>query len=294
MLLDLISPERRPSARNRGATLFEIQAALIPEQNRFPYQSTQELVLAVETTIDSGSAEEYFIYFHGISDNEYDTIEEALREAQLQSSVRFTFENALDAAILRIMPRSEHHRVGTNLFSELREKIASIPSHGSQSVQEFAATRLQIPRVRSKEGDESLGPATRVGWHAWPSVMIELGYSGGLDFLRLDAKWWLINSGGKTRFVIIVQIMTNPLGLRIECWKMIPSGRRQTRQTRAWIPEQVQDFDIDEEGVVTSASPELSIPYDCIFDEPSDNASDVVFTKAELSSFTLWMFNLLR
>ena len=294
MLLDLISPERRPSARNRGATLFEIQAALIPEQNRFPYQSIQELVLAIETTIDSESAEEYVIYFHGISDREYDTIDETLREAQLQSSVRFTFENALDAAILRIMPRSEHHRVGINLFMELSGKIASIPNHGRRSVHGFGATRLQIPRVRSKEGDQSLGPATRVGWDAWPSVMMELGYSEGLDFLRLDAKWWLINSGGKIRFVIIVQIMTNPLGLHIECWKMIPSGRRQTRQTRAWIPEQVQDFNIDEEGVVTSASPELSIPYDCIFDEPSDDASDVVFTKAELSSFTLWMFNLLQ
>ena len=294
MLLDLISPERRPSVRNRGATLFEIQAALIPEQNRFPYQSAQELILAIQTIIDSRSAEECFIYFHGISDREYDTIEEELRKAQLQSSVRLTFENALDAAILRIMPRSEHHRVGINFFMEIRAKIASIHSHGGDSVHGFGATLLQIPGVRSKEGDQALGPATSPGWGAWPSLMIELGYSGGLDFLRLDAKWWLINSGGKTRFVILVQIMTNPFGLRFECWKMIPSGRRQTRQTRAWIPEHVQDFNIDEEGVVTSASQKLSIPYDCIFDEPSENASDVVFTNAELSSFALWMFNLLQ
>jgi len=294
MLLDLISPERRPSARNRGATLFEIQAALIPEQNRFLYQSTQELVLTIQTIIDSGSAEEYFIYFHGISDSEFDTFEEELRKARLHSSVRLTFENALDAAILRIMPRSEHHKVGVNLFTEITAKIASIPSHGSRSVQWFGATQLQIPRVRSKEGDQALGPATRAGWSAWPSVMIELGYSGGLDFLRLDAKWWLINSGGKTRFVILVQIMRNPFSLRFECWKMIPPGRRQTRQTRAWIPEQVQDFNIDEEGVVTSASRKLSIPYDCIFDEPSDNASDVVLTNVELSSFALRMFNFLQ
>ena len=161
MLLDLISPERRPSARNRGATLFEIQAALIPEQNRFPYQSIQELVLAIETTIDSESAEEYVIYFHGISDREYDTIDETLREAQLQSSVRFTFENALDAAILRIMPRSEHHRLGTNFFMEIRAKIASIPSHGGDSVHGFGATLLQIPQVRSMRGIRPLGQPLR-------------------------------------------------------------------------------------------------------------------------------------
>ena len=50
---------------------------------------------------------------------------------------------------------------------------------------------------------------------------MEVGYSEAFDFLRLDAKWWLINSAGNTRFVMIVQFMTDPFAIHIECWAMV-------------------------------------------------------------------------
>ena len=71
---------------------------------------------------------------------------------------------------------------------------------------------------------------------------------------------------------------------------MIPSGRRQTRQTRPWTLSGVQNCGIDEKGVVDSASPELRIPHEFFFDKPPDNGSDVVLTNAELSDFALWVF----
>ena len=289
---DLILPDPRPGTKGR-CTQFELQAALIPDESRFEYQSARELARTVQMTVDSGFEEEYFLYFHGVTDSESEVLEKELRAVQLRNSVRFTFENALDAAILRIMPGPAHSRIAGNFFRVIEHKITSIPGHDTWSIHYFGATLLQIPGVRSKEGHYSLGPVTRAGWDAWPSVMIETGYSKALEYLRLDAGWWLINSAGKIRFVIIVQVMTDPLALHIEGWAMSSSGHRQTRQTNAVIPSCEQSFDIDEEGEVTSASSALCIPYDCIFDERNGDPPNAVLDKAELNSFARWMFQLL-
>ena len=193
-----------------------------------------------------------------------------------------------------MMPGPAHDRVGIELYMDIVNKIVSISGQNSQSIQGFATTRFHRPGVRSKQADQALGPSTSVGWDAWPSLVIEVGYSERLNGLRMDAEWWLINSAGKTKFAIIIKIKRNPFTIHIECWKMIPPTRRQTRHTPARTPHSIQKFDIDSVGVVASASSELSIPYLCIFDEDHDDATNVVFTKAELSSFALRVFSLLQ
>jgi len=172
--------------------------------------------------------------------------------------------------------------------------VAFIPGHPRYLIDSFCWTRFEISDVRSKQGHQALVPATRGIMSGWPSVMIEVGYSEALEFLRLDAKWWLVNSAGKTRYVMIVQLMTDPFTIHIECWAMVASEDGQKIQGSAHIPANVQLSDIDSEGTLASASPDLRIPYPCIFDEPNENAPDAVFTGAELSSFALWMFRLLR
>ncbi|RPB00415.1 hypothetical protein L873DRAFT_1789001 [Choiromyces venosus 120613-1] len=277
---------------------FEIQASLIPNRNKFQYESARGLVKIIEDIVDSGSAGVPFgfLYFRGLVDSEFDIIEEQLQLVQLRSAVRFTFENSLNAAILRIMPGPEHEKVGFCLVLEIVIKIASIPGHSHQSTVGVGATRFKVPGVRSKEGDHGLHPDTRLGRDAWPSLMIEVGYSEGLNLLHLDARWWLINSQSKTRFVIIVKISRNPFAIHLECWRMAPTIGRQTRQTPAWSPTCVQEFHIDSDGVVVSptTSLELRIPYDCIFDRPSPNAQPIMFSFAELSNFALRIFRMLE
>jgi len=288
MIPDNIRPERRPSARNRGGTQFEIQAALIPQKNRFQYQSPAALARTIKSIIDSKAAEEYFIYIQGIGEDKFDKMETRLRKARLRRFVLLTFENALCAAIMHIRPTVYENRVSLNLFTRLITKISLTPAYAGGPIAGLLVPLGDIPGVRSKEGDHALVPATREE-DVWPAVVIDVCNSQGLDYLRSDAKWWLINSAGQTRFVIIVQVTRNPAAFHFECWKMIPSGRRQTRQTCAWTPGRVHDCDIDEKGVVVSASSELRIPYDFFLDEPPDNASDAVLTNAELSRFALSM-----
>ena len=275
---------------------FELQAALIPDKNKFEYQSPADLIRRIQTTIDSGSAEEYFLYFRGVTHDHLPDIDKEFFASQLpgRCTLLFTTENSLSGLICRILPGRRHRDLRLNLWMKIMLKISSIPGHALESIDRFGGRRFDIKNVRSKEGHEALGPATREERGAWPSVMIEYGYSEALDFLRLDAKWWLINSAGKTRFVMIVQLMTDPFAIHIECWAMVALDDRQKIQAPTQIPACVQLFDIDSERTVASASPELRIPYCCIFDELDENAPDVVFTNAELSSFALRMSKMLR
>jgi len=293
---DLIGRDGRAGVPGKGTTQFEIQAALIPDRHRFEYQSARELVRTVERIIDSKTADQYFLYFHGVVDREFDVIDRALCKVQLRSTVRLTFENALDAAILRVMPGPEHTRVGINFYTMIALRVASIPGHSIESIEGFGTTLLQVPGARSKEGDQSFRPGTRLGRDEWPSVMFEIGYSGGEIFLHLDAQWWLSNSTDKIRFVILVIITMNPLALRIECWRMAESGQPETKQTPARVPTCVQDFNINAAGVVQSArgSTELRIPYDCIFDEHHGDAADIVFSLAELAHFARRRFQRMK
>jgi len=124
--------------------------------------------------------------------------------------------------------------------------------------------------------------------------VIEFGYSEALDFLHLDAEWWLINSTGGTRLVILIQLMTDQFAIRIECWAMAPPpSHTRTTHTPIGTPRCVQLFNINVNGVVASTSPALCIPYSSLFNEPNENAQDVVFTNDELSSFALRMFNIM-
>jgi len=277
----------------RRSTQFEMQAALIPDENKFEYESEAELLRTIQNTINSGTAEEYFLYFHGVTHDHLPELDREFFQSQLRCTVLFTTENSLQALICRILPGGRHRTFILNLWMKIMFKIAAIPGHSDESIRSFGGTRFKSGDLRSKEAHEALGPETRVARDIWPSVVFEVGYSEALEFLRLDAEWWLINSAGAIRFVILVQLMTGPSAMHIECWAMAPPPHPRTRDTPISFPSCVQLFNINANGAVASTSPGLCIPYSSIFDEPNENAADVVFTNAELSSFALRMFRMM-
>ena len=297
---DLIAQHDRFSPFSKRCIQFEIQVALIPDQNKFEYRSPQDLIRRViefEKSEPGGG----HLYFHGIPDSKHEVIPEKVRKSQKRSIVCFTYENALHAAILHLHPGGiVYGYLTSNIATQLLSKMDSIPGYIAKSVIHCGAILFEVPGVRSKQGDRCLvsDERRRRQREWWPSVMIQVavGNAIAMDFLRLDAEWWLMNSDKNTRFVILVKLETDPFALHIECWMMVETGRRQTRLTPALIPRCVQDFDINEAGDVTSimGSTELEVPYGCIFDEvPNPSPPATTLSIAELSAFALWLFETL-
>jgi hypothetical protein len=75
----------------------------------------------------------------------------------------------------------------------------------------------------SKEGDSTYKPKwCRAGKGNWPTLIFEAGLSESLAKLRTDAKWWLDNSGGEVKIVIIISIRPAQKSLWIEKWCLQP------------------------------------------------------------------------
>ena len=294
---DTTSDHRQDTSGRTTSKRFEMQAALIPDENRFEYESAAKLLSIVKSIANSGSAKEYFLYFHGVTHDHLPEIDRAFFESEIRCTILSTTENSLRALICRILPGGRHKTLMMNLLMEIGFKVSRIPGHNFKSINRFTARRFYLGDIRSKEGYQDLGPEEPMAKGVWPPAVVEVGYSDALEFLRLDAEWWLINSASATRLVILVQLMVDPFAIRIEFWVMaliLPSTR--IGDTPIALPRRVQLFNIDANGVVTSTSPEpeLRIPYSSLFDEPNENAQDVVFTNDELSSFALRMFRLMN
>ena len=73
---------------------------------------------------------------------------------------------------------------------------------------------------------------------------------------------------------------------------MVTSDDRQMIQAPTMSPACVQLFDIETDGTVTMSFSELCIPYRFIFNEPNENAVNLVLISAELSSLALRMFRM--
>ena len=94
-----------------------MQAALIPDENKFEYKSPADLIGRIQTSIDSGSAEEYFLYFKGVTYDHLPEIDKEYFASQLpgQCTLLFTTENSLSGLICRILPGWRHRDLMLNL-----------------------------------------------------------------------------------------------------------------------------------------------------------------------------------
>ena len=157
-----LAPDPLQGTRRRS-TEFELQAALIPNKNKFEYQSPADLIRRIQTTIDSGSAEEYFLYFRGVTHDHLPDIDKEFFASQLpgRCTLLFTTENSLSGLIYRILPGRRHRDLRLNLWIKIMLKISSIPGHALESIDRFGGRRFDIKNVRSKEEHEALKPATQ-------------------------------------------------------------------------------------------------------------------------------------
>jgi len=215
----------------------------------FEYIHPWQLLTDIDKAVDFNSCEQSFLYFYEFDHRDWRIIEELLYSFGFRSALRFTFEYVVRGAIVRIMPGSEHESVGGELYDDIVRKIDAIPGHLRSTVQ-VGGTRSKVQGFRGKEGDYGLRPRTRKAKGSWPSLMIEVGYSQTLELLGYDAEWWLLQSQGRTRFVILIKVGREPFSLRIECWQMRPSPLLGISEE--WVPTCTQDFDINEAGEVTS------------------------------------------
>lgn len=147
-------PVQITAARPAVDDWFERQRDLIPRACRFVYQSPSDFARVIADTVNTFSPDNSFLHFTRVTANSLEAIERELRRVQLRGCARFTYEDDMNALIVRLMPGGEHASTGGELIGKMRLKMSAIPGHTFDSVVMVANTRMV---VRAKEQGRGRG-----------------------------------------------------------------------------------------------------------------------------------------
>ncbi|KAF3762324.1 hypothetical protein M406DRAFT_264227, partial [Cryphonectria parasitica EP155] len=147
----------------------------------------------------------------------------------------------------------------------------------------------------SGEGDSSGGPSPeRDGPNAWPTLVIEAGYSESQQYLRQDMRWWLAASDHDVKIVLLIKWDRRRSEISIERWEEdIPvqrPGATNTRSTGILALVLRQIITITKNPTVpptfSIVSSALVLPFRLLFlRNPGPGESDFVLSVQELEGY---------
>ncbi|RPB04687.1 hypothetical protein L873DRAFT_1786157 [Choiromyces venosus 120613-1] len=290
------APTKSPRIRKdtRPTPAFTKLSALIPDENKLVFSTTADLQTKIKEKMTEylESETDCYMLITGVAGHIVEALYEELERYGIRKVTRFTYEQTMESLIIRLMPGAPHEALTRSFCFEVMDKVESIPGYSRFSLSTVGATMFRFPGGRSKQGDAGFKPHdTRRRRHGGPSVMVEVGYSESLSALRCDAQWWLENTGGQTRMVIIIEISKHPNALGLECWQMIGPNQGVHRKSIPRRSDYTQYFDIDHAGAVTPAGCDLVIPYRTLFDTSQHGDPDIIVSAGELSEWARYVYD---
>ena len=185
---------------------------------------------------------------------------------------------------MKLMPGLHHEMASMDFVDMFKDKMTSLGVNRT-SLMNIGAARFGAPGGRSKEPDAALRPSTRVLAADWPSVAIEVGVSESLSQLRTDAQFWLTQSGGQTRIVILLAIKKATRVMTIERWEHTPRTRLTRRSSPSYNPTKMQALTLQANGQLRGGP--LLIPASKAYDTPPPELgpNDFTFTAQDLAVF---------
>jgi hypothetical protein len=187
----------------------------------------QNRVDSVYDALRAGRTTQQYLVFRGVTKDHLARIDR--QRVKVGNHTRMTHYTDTDLLIIKV-PSAEHEAAHLTLSDKVNHKLEgmglarlSLWPCGSTTYHGFSS---------SKEGDSAYKPRCRHGRGEWPTLVIEAGFSETLTKLRTDAQWWLTNSRGAVKIVIVVWIKPVEKSLWIEQWCM-PLPIRPGPVTRA-------------------------------------------------------------
>ncbi|PUU72554.1 hypothetical protein B9Z19DRAFT_1069681 [Tuber borchii] len=149
------------------------------------------------------------------------------------------------------MPGPEHELTARTFDSIIKQKITD---GGQEALIQHMGSTQYDGTYNAKEADASFKPLrARPGRLDWPTVILEVGVSEKPRRSSLDAKWWIENSGGAIRVVLLFFVNLSRKTIRIEMWKKDtidnPQHTRDHNQQEVTGPTLKQTINITPTGI---------------------------------------------
>jgi len=259
-------------------------------------EDMQGTISSYGANLEASGASPYLI-FRLVTTNDLRKIECARENGKIDRGVRLTHYVDWDILIVK-MPTAKHEAVHGGFGQKLTIRAALMGLENEFYY--LGGTKFQVRRA-SKEGDTAFKPLSMRPREAdWPTIVIEAGWSESLRKLRQDAGFWLEDSGGDVKIVLLISICRRrgARKLIIEKWENRPvsANRPATRSIaraagNAQTATRIQTITIDSNSNTVKGAP-LTLEFRKIFLRQAvpPLEHDFTFTVQDLSVFatTYW------
>ncbi|CAK9190315.1 unnamed protein product [Sphagnum troendelagicum] len=250
----------------------------------------KRICLARSNRLVEGTQTLQYLAFTNVSQESLDEIDRT-REERRGWLPRMTilYDGREEILIVKLIVGVMHEGVGTEFHSMLEAKFRLL--HVRSSLSGTGSGRFGRRGGRSKEADIGYKPRSRPMIDDWPSFVVEIGVSESLAMLRRDAAFWITNSDGRTRIVIVLSINQRDRQILVEQWEEVPRIRPNwSTANYSRIPRLIQSLTLN--AGVDYADPPLEIPAEKLFDGLPQNLSggEFLFTPDNLNEFntSIW------
>ena len=206
--------------------ILENHTAVPPESIEFEdIPQFQKRLTSYISDFDRSQTGTQFVVFRGVTAEIFERIE-WLRD-RVFKGVRLG-HNLADNTLVVKMHSALHELSFKTITSGLDSMLW--PMGLRRSYRWLGATRfLSTTSRRSKEGDQVLMPVGRIAVNNFPSFVIEVGVSEGLNGLRADAEFWLLHTTNDCRLVLVVAMNRTSRWMAFELYQRGTIPGRVTR-----------------------------------------------------------------
>ncbi len=250
----------------------------------------KRICLARSKRLVEGTQTPQYLAFTNVCQESVDEIDR-IREERRGWLPRMTilYDGREEILIVKLMVGVMHEGVAHEFASMFDLKLALLDVRASLLA--TGSARFGCRGGRSKEADISYIPRSRQIEDGWPSFVIEVGVSESLSMLRRDVAFWITNSDGRTRIVIVLSVNWRDRRILVERWEEVPRirpNRSTANYSRILGLMQSLTLNVD----VEYDGPSLEIPAEKLFDGLLQNIPGGVFlfTPDNLNVFhtTIW------
>jgi hypothetical protein len=188
----------------------------------------QYVVKSQRDEFETGNSNQQYLIFKHVSPDDLVKIDGARKS---MGKIRIAYYPDMHLLIVKI-PTAEHEAAASNIGCKMVSAftLMGIPDYEVWAV---GSQTYRAP-TSSKEADIAYRPSSfRNSKDAWPTIVFEVGASESLGGLRWDARWWLRETGGDVKIVILIHIHRERKRLDIEKWELVPAPVVPSRATRA-------------------------------------------------------------
>ena len=267
------------SSSQQLAALYEIPKSRI--HTFTSYKKFKEDLQRCEDAFFSGAGKQY-LAFGDVQQSSMRPIEHGRSRSELPA-FRLLYDAAAEGLIIKLMPGVVHEAAAATFSLMFHDRLVGLGV--GNTLRNVRSTRYEAPGGRSKEADEAYRPSTRVLGTDWPSIVIEVGVSESLSQLRTDAHFWLTQSGGQTRIVILLAVKKATRVMKMERWEHTPRTRPARRLSPRYNPTKMQALTLRANGQISGGP--LLIPASKVYDTlpPGLGPNDFTFTGQDLAQF---------